>query len=517
MKTIYLSTISFLLVGCAAWNPTLNRAAYSSLEDAQHQSALHGNKVSLQGYYEDGSSIEFKKGWTVTDQSEILGMSRGRDELGRLTDSVFTKRQLGTEEIVLWRTSRKLKAEEQAILGGKFLAVATDLGVSLLCMTNPKICFGSCPTFYQGESDHLFKSDAEGFTNAILPSLEHADIDALPLLVAKGNPSLTLKNEALETHNIKSVKLLTIPQISGTQVFHSVRNSFFRTSNGISVPTFYEGEQLGDVIFKDNQEWFVPSNEEDLAAKIELDINVQPEKGVNYGLVMTYRQSLMSTYLFYGTLEHMGGDYARRMVLMDQSPVQKHWLLEGGIMQYLGGIEVKNHKGQRLGAFDETGPIAQNTQILPLGEIDGPLHLELTQGLWRIDHIELVEIMEEVEAATHEVIQVDHIGNPSTSALLALNSSEEHLVSLPGENWVLHFAHVPVLSHAFVQSEGYYHEWSRTTWNDPGHPRELNSMLLHPRKYLKEEAAAYKIYENEMEPLFWESRVQTPIMTSHED
>jgi hypothetical protein len=205
------------------------------------------------------------------------------------------------------------------------------------------------------------------------------------------------------------------------------------------------------------------------------------------------------------------------MVIMDQTPWQKEWLLEGGIMQYLGGIEVQNERGKALGAFVETGPIAHNTQVLPLGELDGPLQLELTEGLWRVDHIKLVELLEPVEARVHEVVALEKNGEPAGKDLERLQNVEEHLMSLPGENWTLHFELLDVPSHVFLESEGYYHEWTRTTWNDPGAPRALNHMILHPRQFLRDEAAAYKVYEDTMEPLFWQSKIQTPILSNHEN
>jgi hypothetical protein len=63
---------------------------------------------------------------------------------------------------------------------------------------------------------------------------------------------------------------------------------------------------------RDGLEWFVSANANDLAAKVKMELAFEPKEGVEYGLQVTYRQSLMSTYLFYGTLQAMGSDYGRR-------------------------------------------------------------------------------------------------------------------------------------------------------------------------------------------------------------
>src|SRR5881394_2803659 len=61
------------------------------------------------------------------------------------------------------------------------MSVLTGLSVvlSVACITNPKACFGSCPTFYAVGDDGREVLQAEGFSDAIAPSLEKHDIDAL--------------------------------------------------------------------------------------------------------------------------------------------------------------------------------------------------------------------------------------------------------------------------------------------------------------------------------------------------
>ena len=519
MKNLLLNlSLILALTGCTTWNHAgLTRKIHTDLELAVTEQIIHsGNPVTLQGYYADGASVVFKPDWRVTEDSTIIGTMRRFNALGKPVSDEFTLNEIDVVGIELWRTSRNLRANERAFFGGTILLASVDIGVEIACLINPKVCFGSCPTFYQNASDHLFKSDAEGFTNAILPSLEHRDIDALPAVMQPGEEHIVMKNEALETHNINEVVLFAVPKEPGSEVMHTVDDGFLRVEKGPVAQVSKAGQLLDLVAERDEAEWFELANEEDLAAKTQLSVQFQAEPGTQYGVKLVYRQTLMSTFLFYGTLENMGADYGRRMAIMNHSDKQKHWLLEGGIMQHLGSIEVKDAQGNLLGAFSETGPIAVNTQLLPIGENDGQLQIELTQGLWRIDALEIVKIKERVEPTLHSVTRIvrDQRDRPEEVALM--HNDSKHLVSMPGDTRELFFEPLAAPSHVFLASKGFYLEWTRTAWNDEGNPRALRKMLLHPRQYLRDEAPVYKAYEAEMEAKFWASKIQNPILTSHE-
>ena len=79
--------------------------------------------------------------------------------------------------------------------------------VTVVCLTNTKACFGSCPTFYAPEGERMVLQ-AEGFSDSIAPSLERRDVDALFRTRPTGRDlQLRLTNEALETHVIKEANL----------------------------------------------------------------------------------------------------------------------------------------------------------------------------------------------------------------------------------------------------------------------------------------------------------------------
>jgi hypothetical protein len=85
-----------------------------------------------------------------------------------------------------------------------------NVAVGIACLANPKTCFGSCPTFYT-EDGTVFNAKAEGFSNAIAPSLEYGDVDDLNTSTRAENFKLIMKNEAQETHCLKAVELWALP------------------------------------------------------------------------------------------------------------------------------------------------------------------------------------------------------------------------------------------------------------------------------------------------------------------
>lgn len=59
---------------------------------------------------------------------------------------------------------------------------------------------------------------------------------------------------------------------------------------------------------------------------------------------------------------------------------------------------------------------------------------------------------------------------------------------------------------AFLESEGYYLEWSRSEWVKDKNIARLTQMGVSPESYFRKNAKAYKEYEKTMEREFWDSR-----------
>src|SRR6185503_12836908 len=109
-----------------------------------------------------------------------------------------------------------------------------SLAMTAVCLLNPKACFGSCPTFYvQGE--HGWSLRAEGFSSSIARVLEATDVDALGVVdPPAGRFDLQMTNEALETHVVRWVRVLSAPRPEGVRVLRG--EAGFRIARAMAAP-----------------------------------------------------------------------------------------------------------------------------------------------------------------------------------------------------------------------------------------------------------------------------------------
>ncbi len=187
------------------------------------------------------------------------------------------------------------------------VVTGASLVLTAYCISNPKACFGSCPTFY-ADINGQSKLVAEGFSSSVAPSLEKTDIDALFQVQPKGNKvKLTLTNEALETHVIKYANLLAFPKIDG-RVYHDTKDGFYQSGNVISpaIANSNNNDCLPLIKNYDSKERFSLTDSLNLATKETIELTFVDLPKNNIGIVIGCRQSLLSTYLLYQTLSFMG-------------------------------------------------------------------------------------------------------------------------------------------------------------------------------------------------------------------
>ncbi|MEX2154002.1 MAG: hypothetical protein WD825_11735 [Gemmatimonadaceae bacterium] len=398
------------------------------------------------------------------------------------------------------------------------IAVFTGLGVyiSAVCLADPKSCFGSCPTFYI-EGDEPDRVQAEGFSASVARALEARDVDALPRANAKGRRlRLHMRNEALETHAVRAVSLLVAPRPANGRVFAADDTTFYAASN-LTAPiacTSAEGECLKAIAQLDGVERSSASDSLDLAAReqIELTFASVPQ---NAGLVLTGRNSLVTTFLFYQTLAYLGSNAGALLASMERGG-RSHAASHFGMARLLGPIEVQIRDGsdwRTVGSFGEPGPIAADTKVIPLRGLppsDSPVHvrLRLAKGNWRIDRASLATLGAPVTPARVLPTSVERNGQADVRALAALHRNGERLVSLPGDDYriVFDLPHPAESLEIFLESEGYYYEWMRREWLAEENPMMAALVVFNPAQALRQLAPAYKSGESRMEQLFWESR-----------
>jgi hypothetical protein len=388
------------------------------------------------------------------------------------------------------------------------LTVITGI-IAVACLTNPKTCFGSCPTFYANNDTRIL---AEGFSASIAPALEATDIDRLAIAPVK-EPAFTLRmtNEAFETHVIRSLRLLAFPARAGNHVVATARGEFWRVTDEILPEcTAPEGSCTQSVKAADGIERFSTTDPADLAAREDIELKFVTPSAGDYALVLTSRQTLLHTFVFYQTLAYLGsrtGDFIAAMSRGDMRPVSQ--IMNLG--RAMGGIEVSRPDSHALlEMVYETGPLASDAHLVKLGALtagEHKLRLRAGKGHWRIDQLAIVRMVERVEPIAVEPATIVRNNTADPGALQSLITNRG-LTSLPGDEFRIRFDLPPYPEgvELFLEARGYYLEWMREAWLKEENAERASMMLDDPHRGLRELAPEFKRWEPHMESLFWNSR-----------
>lgn len=454
----------------------------------------------------------------VEGHGSWLDADRGLLERGSITVAV--------DSVALFETNSQVGTESAVGFAGLTLLSGV---VTVACLTNPKACFGSCPTFYlddgldEGPDAELV---AEGFSSSIAPSLEATDHDALGARRIDDGLSLRVTNEAYETHSIRHADLLAV-KVGPDERVGRLPDGRYRSARELLAPrraTGPEGDCRDLLAERDGRERSSPASETDLAEReiVELVFDLDASRrGRPLGLLVDHRQSLMSTWLFYQGLAYLGSSAG-------------HWLAElergrrevgertAAVGRRLGGIEILRRDAtgawRTLAELHETGPLAIDRGLVELGTADGDslhLRIRMARGLWRLDALRLATLGAERTPRRHRPVRVQRRGEEGwtedPNALRALTDPTKTLVTLPGDELRLHYDFARSGRHElFLESRGWYLEWMREEWEKEESPWMAAQLFLAPGEALRRLAPQYKKVEAEMEPVFWGSRYASP-------
>ncbi|MFM9008715.1 MAG: hypothetical protein ACKORE_09040, partial [Bacteroidota bacterium] len=437
-----------LVVSCSA---PYFRSVYTDQNEFLYRAPNLQSTHFLKAHLRNGDVVVYTGEWAIVDSGNAVV---GRGQRYNFNRTALQKGLMNTvvDSVVLFETNKKIEHPEGERLMALGLMTGVDVIVGLICLFNPKSCFGSCPTFYLQPDHTLHYANAEGFSNAIAPSLEYTDADALGTVQPeKGKFTVYMKNEALETHCVRSVKLGIVPRMPGEEVYHGTDDRLWRSTwsadlNRASSPSGDVSDLMREA---DQREYFSLSDKNSLEHKEQLVLEfLAAPRGDSLALLLDFRQSLMTTYLIYNALAYMGNQAGDYLAQLERDSVFRKSVARG-IHSRLGGIQVevedpKNRKWVSCGSFDETGPIAINRQVLPLNRRSDhkPLRLRLTlnSGMWRIDRAQLINTQGTVIPQIVEPIAVRNKGKNDTLALNRLRDGNKHLISMPGSAYAIDFA-----------------------------------------------------------------------------
>jgi hypothetical protein len=452
-------------------------------------------------------------GWEVDTASRVIsGTGRHYDASRALLQEASFK--IAFDAVALLETNTPTQ-----VLQGQFVVLGVVTGASLLasavCVATPKTCFGSCPTFYvRGDA----QPRAEGFSRAIARGLEETDLDALEHLHEGGGVfELLMRNEALETHAVRRLRVLAAKAPPSGRVLRQGERYFAATS--LEPPLRCEaasGDCLERVRSVGAGEYFSLSDADDVTTRETVSLTFPRSSGA-LGLTVRARASLMSTYLLYQAMAWMGTDASDWYARLEHGDRRGADAFER-VVGLLGDLEVqvKTVRGWvTAGAFAEAGPLAADRQLvtLPADLPEGPVEVRLvmTQGHWRVDQVALAALSGEVQPVPVELSAVTQKGQPAPDALARLHGEGPRLISNRGDEWALQFPMPEGRYELFLEARGYYYEWVRPEWLAEQSPDAMARLLVDPEATLKSLSPAWKRAEPQMEAMFWGSRFTGPV------
>jgi len=500
------------LVGCSAFKKVDREVATPASFEELHEGDIEQLRESspfLKVHMQNGNTYVLQD-WSLDAQwQNVAGhgtlYNANRDSLQK------GQFQVGLDSVAILETNT-LKTSGTVVALTVFTGITA--AITIYCITNPKACFGSCPTFYVSDGDSV-RLEAEGFSSSIAPSLEATDVDALFRSSAAGKElDIEMRNEALETHVVRRVDLLAVPRAHGRRVFAGLDGRFWECASilppvSANAP---EGSCLDLLLDADDRERYSKADSTYLGAKEIIELQFEDIPRQSCGLVIGCRQTLLSTYLLYQTYAYMGNNAGYWLAEIERKNVKQH---QNSIQKAMGGVEVMIQDSigdwKTVNQVSEYGPLATDYHLVPLGQLAGRaarIRLIMTKGNWRIDYVGLAVLSRSVNAIRLHPRRVLKDGLRDDEALALLCDSSRALTTLPGDTYTLKYR-MPDVSgdyELFLESRGYYLEWIRKEWIEEENPFLLAQMFLDPQTALRRLAPEYKRVEDEMENCFWRSR-----------
>lgn len=499
-RPVAVLLIACVLAGCAVHPRVLRR-----IVAPETAASLDPRSTWLKAHMKDGR-LYVLSGWTVADAERTVsgtGTAYGVDRAPRETGPIT----IPIDGVALFETNT---VQGSSAITPLTVVSGLSAAVTAACLSNTKACFGSCPTFYTGDGEAA-SLQAEGFSGSVAPSLEASDVDAISFpRAAKGDVEVVMTNEALETHVVRHVHLLAAPRAAGGRVF-AASSGGFRHATMLRGPArchSADGDCLSLLASRDGRERNSRSDGKDLAAREEIELRFEGPLPPDAGIVLGARQTLLSTFLFYQTLAHMGRGSTAWLAEMERGGAGLRDRARG-VGRALGGIEVRvrDRSGRWItaGTLDETGPLALDVKVVPLpaGSDARHIRLRLTRGHWRLDFVALAALGANVEPVRLPPVEVRGKGGTVVEAF-----TNGPLTTLPGDTYRLRYRlpDGPGEHELFLESRGYYLEWIRDEWVAEEDPARVLRLLRNPRRTLRELAPAFRAQEDSMEELFWKSR-----------
>jgi hypothetical protein len=439
----------------------------------------------IKAHLADGSTVLFPNGGAVS-ATEIRGFGQHYPLLG---DVAKPRSSVPMDSIVAVEAFNGRSFPVQSLVVSA--AATALLPVALVAI------FGSCPTVYV-DSGGAAVLQAEGFSYALSPLMEHRDLDPLRVSPdANGVIRLELRNEAMETHFLNHIELVTARHPVGTRLVpdqhgQPVTVAGFATLSGardragrdvLATLTSPDG-----TLYSTAPSIVRSAREGDLDDWIDLDVTDLPP-GDSLVVLLRLRNSLLNTILLYEGM--LGGRDAADWLSNDLNSIGRavdlaRWYTATmGMRLTVDGVTLPADGPYRGHArLADVGPIAYRdvAVVLPRPSVsDGRARVRLAfvADNWRIDEVRVAgrhsRPASRTIALASVIVPTPAVGHGpvlDTAAVPRLAAADEqYLETRPGQRMTLVFDPVDGESAPAGQTDtyliawqGWYSEWLRPQW-----------------------------------------------------
>jgi hypothetical protein len=480
-------SMMYRLIFVLVISPLLLTACFPTTEvtmlEKEALKTAEGSNVASKAHVIDASVILFPDGCRIEGNSlNGIGTRHWVDH----EDLQSIPRSISLDSVAAVTYYEKHLSAGRVFAEGLFTVTApfmTFLGV--VCIINPKSCFGSCPTVYTYEASSEVL-EAELFSSSISKLMEESDLDVIGARPdADGAFMLRVTNEALETHYINQFQLLSLEHPTGTRVFPGPENSFVivkdlheplvATSRG-GVNVLPAIKAADDTQYRTGDDAFERLTSENENDWVDLSVNV-PEGTTSVKMVLRLRNSLLSTILFYDlVLGSQGLQAINWTQRINEDPVYAE--LFRTVYQTFSGVKVlSNENGSWIqhASITDAGPInwkhvAVEIPVTEPGEL--PVRLQFFPDNIFIDYVGFDTSSPSdtklVPIPIDPVVVINNEGEERSDVLPFISSiDDQRLITNPGDSYRFMYE-IPRKGSTertlFIQSHGYYTEWVRGGW-----------------------------------------------------
>lgn len=356
--------------------------------------------------------------------------------------------------------------------------------ISIICLTDPKSCFGSCPTVYTRNGSN-WEYQTELFSYSISRLLERADLDRLGQGGYSRSPfTLRVANEALETHYINQIRLIAARHPSGTMAFPTpdgaitVVRDLLEPSSAVNS----EGRDVLEAVHRWDDHAY--RSDSTMVRQVKsgktsdwIDVRVRPPRRSSAATVLLrLKNTLLSTVLFYEVVLGSQGVRAIEWTKkMNTGPLYAAQFRS--VYSRFSGLKIKSWQDgawNPVGDVHDVGPVGwKETAIrVPLeGTGEQVLRIEFFPDNFMIDYIAFDFGEHDSSLRTRELVPTsvqDRTGAPRPDILRLLEEDDSQYLVTEAREAYHFFYDVPPEQEdeltLFVRSRGYYTEWIRGNW-----------------------------------------------------